>query len=329
VLTSVVVSRAHRVDLVQQYPLYEHWFARSQLLFFMLGMGATLSVGDFAQIFRRPRSLIVSALGQLLVVPLLAYAITQIARLEAGFAVGLILVSAMPGGAMSKVFTIIGRGNVALSITLSVVTTLSAIVTVPLLLRLLAASLIPESFEMPTAEMVQELVLYLLLPLLAGMVVSGLRPTWSRPLARTSFIIGFPLVILMVVLSLASGRIRPGEHGWPVPLTIIVFCFLAQQVNMLPFRLFPWPRQDRLAAGIEVTMRNMNLALLLNAILFPADNAELKPLGSAVLFVILFYAATAMAIGLPLALNHRRMARREMPSPLSQLKPAATAQDGL
>lgn len=302
------------MQFVRDYPLYEHWFARFQLLFFMIGMGSTLSVRDFVKIFRHPRSLIVSAVGQLLVIPLLAWVITQVAGLEGGFGLGLILVSAMPGGAMSKVFTIIGRGNVALSITLSVLTTLAAIVTVPLLLRWLGAALIPDDFEMPIGEMVQELVLYLLLPLLAGMIVTRVRPSWARPLGRTALAIGFPIVILMVTLALASGRIKPGAHGWPVPLTIIVFCLLAQQINMLPFYLFAWPRQDRLAAGIEVTMRNMNLALLLKPILFPVGHAELEPLGDAVLFVILFYAATAMAIGLPLALNHRRMSRRD-PTP--------------
>lgn len=300
------------MDLVQQYPLYEHWFARCQLLCFMLGMGATLRVGDFIQVVKQPRSLIVSAAGQLLVIPLLAYGITLVVNLEAGFAIGLILVSAIPGGAMSKVFTILGRGNVALSIALSVLTTLAAIVTVPLLLRLLASSLIPDDFEMPVGEMVFELVVFLLLPLLAGMAISGWRPRMARPLARWSLTVGFPIVVLMVALALMSGRIRPGQHGWQVPLTIIFFCVVAQQLNMLPFYIFPWPRQDRLAAGIEVTMRNMNLALLLISILFPATNVELKPLGDAVLFVVLFYAAVAMAVGLPLALNHRRLWRRDV-----------------
>jgi BASS family bile acid:Na+ symporter len=78
---------------------------------------------------------------------------------------------------------------------------------------------------------------------------------------------------------------------------------------MLPFYLLRWPRPDRMAAGIEVTMRNINLALLLASRLFPEPDA----LGNGVLFVSLFYAAVAMGAGLPLALNHRRLARKEKP----------------
>src|SRR5205807_1087104 len=101
--------------------------------------------------------------------------------------------------------------------------------------------------------------------------------------------------------------IKPGTYGWRAPLAIIVFCVLGQQVNQAPFYLFRWPRSDRMAAGMEVTMRNMNLGLLLYASLF-ADNPHVGP---EVLFVLLFYAATAMIVGLPLALRHRRLGKKE------------------
>jgi BASS family bile acid:Na+ symporter len=76
---------------------------------------------------------------------------------------------------------------------------------------------------------------------------------------------------------------------------------------MIPFYVLRLPRPDRMAVGVEVTMRNINLALLLSASLFKND-AELS---GGVLYVVLFYAATALCAGLPLALNHRRLARRE------------------
>jgi len=92
---------------------------------------------------------------------------------------------------------------------------------------------------------------------------------------------------------------------------IVLFCLLAQQLSMLPFRVAGWPKPDCLSVGIEVTMRNLNLALLLKALLFPAAPQGSDPVADGVLFVILFYAGVALAVGLPLALNFRRMARNE------------------
>src|SRR5579884_64064 len=94
------------------YPDYEHPIARVQLVLFMLGMGATLSVADFLTIFRRPQSFLAAFVAQVLVLPWLAVAVNWLGRLEGGLAIGLVIVAAMPGGSLSKLFTYLGRGNV-------------------------------------------------------------------------------------------------------------------------------------------------------------------------------------------------------------------------
>lgn len=289
------------------YPDYEYDFARTQLVLFTLGMGMTLSLADFVEIVRRPRSFVSGLIGQLFVVPGIAVLINIIGGLEPGIAVGMILVAAMPGGALSKFFTYFGQGNMALSISLTGVTTLLTLITVPILLQLLAAQHISADFTMPVAQIMIDVALCLLLPLLAGLTISRLTPTHHRLLSKICIRIGMIVVIVMIAGALGSGRIKPAEHGFGVPLAIILFCVLGQQLNMLPFRLFGWPRQDRTAVGTEITMRNMNLALLIKARLFPDGDA----LGEGVLFVVLFYAATAMVAGVPLALNSRRQARNE------------------
>lgn len=290
------------------YPDNEYHFARTQLVLFTLGMGMTLSLADFVEIVRRPRSFISGLIGQLLVIPFIAVLINAVGNFEQpGIAVGLIMVAAMPGGALSKFFAYLGRGNMALSISLTGVTTLLTLVSVPLMLQLLATRYIPDDFAMPVEAIIIDVALCLLLPLLVGLVIARLWPRHRRLLSKICIRIGLIVVIVMVAGSLGSGRIHPGQYGLPAPLAIILFCLAGQQLNMLPFRLFGWPQTDRMAVGIEITMRNMNLALLIKARIFPRGDE----LGDAVLFVILFYAGAAMAIGLPLALNHRRQARHE------------------
>jgi bile acid:Na+ symporter, BASS family len=284
------------------YPPYEYRFAQTQLVLFTLGMGLTLSLADFVEIARRPRSFLVGLGGQLLVVPWVAVLINWLVPFEPGIGVGLILVAAMPGGALSKFFAYFGRGNMALSISLTGVTTLLTLITVPVMLSLF----IQADIDMPLEQIIFDVTMCLILPLAVGLIVGRHWLARRTLLSKICIRIGLIVVVVMVVGSLGSGRIRPGEYGVGVPLVIILFCLLGQQINMLPFRLFHWPRQDRMAVGIEITMRNMNLALLISARLFPPTD----PRGGAVLYVILFYAGAAMGIGLPLALNHRRLSRR-------------------
>lgn len=296
------------------YPPHEYNFARAQLVLFTLGMGMTLSLADFVEIARRPISFASGLLGQLLVIPLIAVLINTIGNFPPGIAVGLILVAAMPGGAMSKLFAYFGRGNMALSISLTGVTTLLTLVTVPVMLHLLASRHL-EDFAMPVRDIVIDVALCLLLPLTVGLFIGRLWPARHHLLSKICIRIGLCVVFVMIVGAVGSERIDAREHGLVVPIAIILFCVLGQQVNMLPFYLLPWPRRDRLAVGIEVTMRNMNLALLIHARAFPkSEIVEVNQLGKDVFFVILFYASVALVAGLFLTLNHRRLARREMAS---------------
>jgi BASS family bile acid:Na+ symporter len=292
--------------MFDRYPEWEYTAAACQLVAFMIAMGAKLAPGQFLHVWRKPRSFFAALIGHLFVIPWVAVAINHVAGLDAGLAVGLILVAAMPGGTLAKIFTYFGHGNVPLSITLSGVSTLLTLVTVPLMLKLLTRGM-PSGIELPVPRIIAEVGLFLLLPLVASMLLCRHWPVLKRPLAEWGVRIGVAIVVFMVAGSLGSGRIQPGTYGWRAPLAIIFFCVLGQQINQLPFYLLRWPRSDRMAAGMEVTMRNMNLALMLYASLF-AGNEEI---GREVLFVVLFYAATAMIVGLPLALRHRRMYHKQ------------------
>ena len=280
--------------MFDNYADWEYPCAAFQLMAFMLAMGARLVPAQFLHVLKRPRSFLVALAGHLLVIPLVAVAINHVAGLDAGLAIGLILVAAMPGGTMAKIFTYFGHGNIPLSITLSGVATLLTLVTVPVMLRVMTRGM-AEDIELPVRKVVVEVGLFLVLPLLLSMALCRRYPFMKKPLA-VGACAGVLVVVFMVVGSLASGRIQPGSYGWRAPLAIIFFCVLGQQINQLPFYAFRWPRTDRLAAGMEVTMRNMNLALLLYASLFAGKTA----IADEVLYVLLFYAATAMIAGAPL-----------------------------
>lgn len=294
------------------YPVYEEHFAQVQLTLFMLGMGATLTLHDFARVLLRPRSLTVALIAQTILSPVIAVAVCHAFGLSGGIALGLILTATMPGGATAKAFVVLARGSGPLAISLTIVSTLAAIVTVPLTLQLFAREYTPPDFEMPIALIVRDVACFVLAPLALGMTIGSLNPLHRKVISRWLIRMGFLVVITMIVCALGSQRIRPGERGLLVPVAIIVFALVCMQVSMLPFRVLGWPSADTVTAGMEVTMRNMNLALLLKASLFPDRGpAELADLGMEVMFVVLFYAGVAFCAGLPLALNFLRKARRD------------------
>ena len=143
----------------------------------------------------------------------------------------------MPGGTLSKAFTYLGRGSVPLAISLTLVSTLATLLTVPTTLALLGGAYIPADFKMPIGAIVFDVVAYLLVPLAVGMAIGETLPTYRRGFSRLAIRLGFAVVVAIVILSLGSGRIRPGQHGIVVPIAIIVFGLAGMQANMLLFRL--------------------------------------------------------------------------------------------
>lgn len=171
-------------DVATLFFRFEYVLSAAQLAFAMVGMGATLTVGDFGKVLRVPRGVLVGLAVQLLLIPALALAVSWIFALEAGLAVGLLLVAAVPGGSMSNVFTYFARGNIALSIVLTAVTTLVCLVTTPLVLELLMGRHLPADVDMPEGRISFEIACFLLGPLALGMAAGAWRPEGRHAIAR-------------------------------------------------------------------------------------------------------------------------------------------------
>ncbi|HJL05895.1 MAG TPA: bile acid:sodium symporter [Polyangiaceae bacterium LLY-WYZ-15_(1-7)] len=272
----------------------------TQLLLAMFGMGATLAVKDFALVLKDPLGLGLGLALQLLYVPALAVGFATAFGLGPGWSVGLVLVAAVPGGATSNLLTFLGRGNVPLSIAVTISSTLACALTVPLLLRLLAASHLPADFDFPTARIFRDVGLYLFLPLAVGMVAYRASPERARKASDWAIKLSVVVVLVIAASSLGSGRIKPLEYGLLPPAMIVLFVVTLTLFTPHLCRLVGRSDADAVALSIEVVVRNVAIGLLLVRFFFPGE-----PEQGQVLFVCLFYAGLSTPVALPLLFRHR------------------------
>lgn len=278
----------------------ETYLVPAQLALAMLGMGATLSIRDFGSILRDPLGLALGLFLQLVLVPALALGFTYVFDLSEGWAVGLILVSVVPGGAFSNLLTFLGRGNTPLSISMTVAATLGCVATVPFVLGLAASSHLPADFAFPTRRIMIEIFLYLMVPLGFGMVLFRLAPRFSKAVSDWSIRGAMALIVYITITALGSGRIKVLEYGLVPPAIILLFgVCLAIIVPMVPRTLGRYD-DDTLALGIEVTVRNVGVALLLVHFFFPGSEAN-----GHVLYTCLFYAGLSGWLAVPMLLRNR------------------------
>ncbi len=288
------------------YLQHEYWFAATQLILAMLGMGATLRPADFVRVFAAPRGFCVGIVLQLLMVPLLAWFFVRQVGGSPGLAVGLAVCAAVPGGTVSNVFTYLARGHIALSIALTAMATLACLLTTPLILQALIAEHLPAGFRMPAGRIAMEIALTLLLPLVLGMVflrlLPGSAPRFSRFCIRGSlFCIG-----LIVIGALGAGRLDLESFGAANIGRVVAFIACLAIISLALPRLLGSAAADVAAINIEITVRNTNLGVLIKASLFPAAVGVADPLGDQVLFTVLLYGGLMLLLSALLIPWHRR-----------------------
>lgn len=285
------------------YLAHEYWFAAAQLSLAMLGMGATLTLGDFKGIIKTPRAFTVGLGLQLLLVPLVAFLFILLSGAAAGVLIGLALLAAIPGGTVSNIFTYMAKGNVVVSIAITAITTIGCLVTTPIVLNLLISQHMPADFVMPVGRIAFEICLFLLIPLVIGMALYAKFPKPAAKISKVGIYGSIFIIALIVIGSAGAGRLDLDAFGASNILIILAFALALLALSVIVPKLLRLPTQDGTAIQIEITVRNTNLGLLLNASLFPVGHA----LGGTVLMTVLLYGAVMLLLGGGLIVYNRHV----------------------
>lgn len=279
------------------YVEHEYWFAATQLILAMLGMGATLTGKDFRDVVREPLAVSLGTIVQIVAVPLTAFLFLRLLGVHDGVAVGIALISAIPGGTTSNIFTFFARGNSALSISVTAITTLACLISTPLILSLLISGYLPADFSMPKTQIIREIALTLLLPLAMGMLYLYLYPRSAPVLSKWSIRGSLLGILLIVIGSGLAGRLNLEAFGSGNLLLVLLFTVSLSLMAYLVPRLMRLSRPDSIAIEFEVIVRNVNLGVLIKASIFPAAASATAQLGDMVLFTLLLYGALQMLVG--------------------------------
>lgn len=227
----------------------------------MFGMGLTLKFKDFKQVITAPKEVITLVVAQYTIMPLLAVGLVFLFQLPPEIAIGVILVGCSPGGTSSNVMTYLAKGNMALSVTATSVSTLLAPIVTPALTLLLASAWLPVSFSAMFISIIQ----IVLVPIALGVAVQYLlgdkveQAVGILPLISVIGIIG---VITAVVSNNVENILASGLLIFAV---VILHNLLGYLVGFLLGKVFRYDLKDTKTLSIEVGMQNSGLAATLAA----------------------------------------------------------------
>ncbi len=189
---------------------HDEVFLALMIFVIMLGMGSSLTVNDFRAVARQPKGVLIGFVSQFGLMPLLAFTLATVLNFPPEFAIALILIGCLPGGTTSNMFTYFSRGHVALSISMTTVSTMAALVMMPILLNLYAGGFtaqIAESmkaqgsgavFEIPTRNIITSLIM-VIIPVVIGMILRYRSPSWAKTIEDTAGFMGVIVVLYLIL----------------------------------------------------------------------------------------------------------------------------------
>ena len=233
----------------------------------MLGMGLSLIPEDFKRITRYPKAVAVGTVCQVLLLPLIGALITLVVPMQPAIAVGLIVLAVCPGGPSSNLVTYLAKGDVALSVTLTAVSSIITVFTIPLFTNLALQYFLGKSaaIALPIGSTMLQIFLITLLPTAIGMAIRHQFPDTARRLEKqmSRFAVGL-LALIIVLLLVREGSKLPGFLV-QVGIGVVLLNLLAMLAGILAGKLFRLSLAQQICIAIEVGIQNGTLAITITA----------------------------------------------------------------
>ncbi len=225
----------------------------------MFGMGLTLSVDDFREVVKRPFDVTIGVLGQFLIMPLLAVALTRIIPMSPEVAAGVILVGCCPGGTSSNVMTYLSKGDVALSVACTSVTTLAAPIVTPFLVWMFASQYLP----VDGWAMFMSIVKVVLVPLALGALLQKIVPSLVKAAVPALPLVSVTGIVLIVAAVVAGSKGKIIESGLLIFAVVVLHNGLGYLLGFFAAKAAGLSLAKRKAIAIEVGMQNSGLGAAL------------------------------------------------------------------
>lgn len=222
----------------------------------MFGMGTTMSVKDFALVFKTPKGVLIGVSAQLLIMPIVGFALAKLSNFPPEIAAGIVLIGCSPSGVASNVMAYLAKANVALSITITSIATLLAPFLTPLLMKLLAG----EFIEIDILTMMWSITKMIILPIGAGLLFNKLRGDGAKWLDRAMPFVSMLAIGIIITIITAAGRDSLLDIGGILMPLVLVHNLFGYSLGYGFAKLFKMPEQDARTIAIEVGMQNGGLA---------------------------------------------------------------------
>lgn len=254
------------------------WIVMPILIVLMFLLGIDLNKKAFTDVARKPRAVLLGMLGQIVLLPLIAFGVAWVMKLPAVYFMGLVLVACCPGGSSSNVFSMLAKGDVALSVTLTAISSVLTLFTLPLIMEFVAfavSDMTGVEINLPVGKLLVQNLVLLFVPLFLG---SLFRHFFPNPAAKVSKLLGkiaFPALMTLALVFFFQYRQEIYDNFAILGLSVAVLILVAMVCSSLLSRFANFGADVRRTIVIEVGMQNAAQAIAIASSPFIFNSGEM------------------------------------------------------
>ncbi len=257
----------------------------------MLGLGLSLTVADFKRVLVIPKPVFVGLFCQMILLPLVCYSIASGFGLSPALAVGLMLLSASPGGATANLYSHLANGDVALNITLTAVNSLLSLLTLPLIINFSLVQFMGEGKVIPLQfDKVLQVFAIVLVPVTIGMFVRARKPDLAARLDKPVKLMSLTFLLLIIAAAVVKERAILAANFGEVGLAALTFNLVSMATGYFIPRLVRLPKRQAIAIGMEIGIHNGTLAIAIASAPTLLNNTTMA-IPAAIYSLIMFFTA--------------------------------------
>lgn len=251
------------------------WIVLPILTLLMFELGLTLQIEDFKLFKKRPRPIIAGLTGQLLLLPILAFMLGYAFKLEPIFFIGIILIACSPGGSSSNIFSMIAKGDVALSVSLTALSSIITLFTIPVIMEFATHAVgnhLDMDVHLPVGSLIAQNIVLMLLPIILGILVKRYRPQTAEKTHKVLSKFAFPALILLATLFFIQHHAIITAQFGKLGLCISALILFAMGGGALLSHSMKLNRKEQRTLIIEIGMQNAAQAIAIASSPFVFNN---------------------------------------------------------
>ncbi|GAB5527887.1 MAG: bile acid:sodium symporter family protein [Roseivirga sp.] len=264
------------------------------LMCIMFGMGLSLTVADFNRIVKEPRAVLIGLTNQLLVLPLIGYALVSMLDLTPAVAIGIMILVACPGGATSNLISHLAKGDTALSVTLTALASVVTIISIPLIVQFALGEFQggERQVKLDVLQTIGQLLMIVVMPVAIGMLIRAKATAFALKMDRPVRIASGVLLALITLGLILKERSNIVPYLQQAGLPTVLLCLSTMALGFFSARLFKLRVRQAISISIESGIQNSALAMTIATVTLQDTSLGI----AAAIYTLIMYAAGFGAI---------------------------------